>query len=152
MPDGANPPADPFQNFRFRLEIDGIQQHGFREVTIPDSTQDIIEYREGTDAPPVTVRKLPGLAKYGNVVLKWGITTASKELSDWRNHVEKGEMDQARKAVAIVLIDFKGDDVCRWELTRAWPSKYDPPDLNAAGNEVAIETLEIATEGIKRTV
>jgi len=69
---------DPFKNFRFILEIDGITQAGFREVTIPDSTQDPIEYREGNEKF-ITARKLPGQIKYGNVSLKWG-TTDSLEI------------------------------------------------------------------------
>ena len=70
MPAGER--KDPYKNFRFLVEIDGITQAGFREVTIPDTAQDPVEYREGNE--PITVRKLPGLIKYGNVTLKWGIT------------------------------------------------------------------------------
>lgn len=138
---------DPYRNFRFRLEIDGIEQAGFREVTVPDSTQDVVEYREGNEPP--TPRKLSGLVKYGNVSLKWGLTD-SLELYEWRKKVQDAGAVNNRKNIAIVLIDEEGNDKGRWEFTRAWPIKYDAPDLNATGSEVAIEDLEIAHEGMER--
>lgn len=138
---------DPYRNNRFLLEIDSIKQAGFSDATIPDSTQDAIEYREGNEPP--TVRKIPGLIKYGNVTLKWG-TTDSMELYKWRQLVEQGKMKDARRNVAIVLLDEEGNTKCRWEFSQAWPNKYDAPDFSAKGNEIAIETLEIAHEGMKR--
>ena len=139
---------DPYKNFRFLLEIDDITQAGFREVTVPDSTQDPIEYREGNE--PITARKLPGLIKYGNVSLKWGITD-SLDLYGWRKDVEDGKIEDARKNIAIVIWDDEGNPAARWEFSQAWPTRYNAPDLNALGNEIAIETLEIAHEGMKRT-
>ena len=146
MPVGKR--KDPYQNFRFLVEIDGITQAGFREVTIPDTAQDPIEYREGNEA--ITVRKLPGLIKYGNVTLKWGITD-SLDLYNWRKDVEDGKIKDARKNMAVVVLDDEANPVTRWEFSQAWPTRYDAPDLNATGNEIAIETLEIAHEGMKRT-
>ena len=139
---------DPFANFRFRIEIDGIQQAGFSEATIPDSSTDIIEYREGTEAV-LYARKLSGLTKHGILVLKWGITN-SMELYNWRKMVEQGQTAQARRNIAVTLIDEEGNDQTRWEFGNAWPSKYKAPDMNAKGNDVAIETLEIAFESMKR--
>jgi len=138
---------DPFQGFRYIVEIEGIIQAGFSEVTIPDSTQEPIEYRVGTDLP--TARKLPGLVKYGNVVLKAGVTD-SLELSDWRSLVESGKIKDARRNMAIIILDDESNMVARWEFREAWPTKCDAPDLKANGNEIAIETLEIAHEGMKR--
>ncbi len=138
---------DPLRNFRFLVEIDGITQGSFSEATIPDSTQDPIEYREGDDSP--TARKIPGLIKYGNVTLKWGITD-SMDLYNWRKLVEDGKTKDARKNMAIVLLDEEGKPSARWEFSKAWPNKYDAPDLNAKGTDIAIETLEIVHEGFKR--
>jgi len=139
---------DPFKNHRFKVEINGIHQAGFREVTIPDTSQDPIEYRNGDDAP--TVGKQPGLVKYANVVLKGGITD-SLEIYNWRKQVEDGKIKDARKTIAISVLDDEAKEVARWELTAAWPTKYSSPGLNATANEIAIESLEIANEGIKRT-
>ncbi len=139
---------DPYRNFRFLLEIDGIVQAGFSECTIPDTTNEPIEYREGNEE--TTVRKLPGLTKYGNITLKWGITD-SMELFNWRKQVIQGKMGDARRNIAIILHDEEGNPAARWEFREAWPSKYDAPDLNAKGNDVAIETLDIVHEGMERT-
>jgi phage tail-like protein len=138
---------DPYRNSRFLLEIDGIVQAGFSEATVPDTAQDPIEYREGNEIP--TVRKIPGLIKYGNLTLKWGITD-SLELYEWRKLVEQGKMADARRNIAIILLDEEANPKSRWEFVYAWPTKYDSPDLNAKGNDIAIETLEIAHEGMVR--
>ncbi len=138
---------DPLRGFRFLVEIDGIVQAGFQEVTVPESAQDPIEYREGTDRP--TVRKIPGLIKYGNVVLKWGATD-SLELSNWRKMVEDGKIGEARRNMAIIVLDEEGNEGARWVFNDAWPTKYDAPDLKGTGNDIAIETLEIAHEGMRR--
>jgi phage tail-like protein len=138
---------DPYRSFRFRVEIGGITQAGFNECTFADTSIDVVEYREGTD--PTHPRKLSGQNKYGNVTLKWGITD-STDLFDWyRAVVEKGAQDN-RKNVSIQLVDEQGSDKARWDLQECWPVKYDPPDFTAKGNDVAIETLEIATEIYKR--
>ncbi|MCP5108700.1 MAG: phage tail protein [bacterium] len=140
--------VDPYRASRFLLEIDGITRAGFSECTIPDSTQDPIEYREGNEV--FTVRKIPGLNKYGNLTLKWGITDSSQELYDWRKQVEDCKMADARRNVAVVLLDDEGSAKARWEFLMAWPTKYDAPDLNATGNDIGVETLEIAHEGMTR--
>ena len=138
---------DPYKNFRYLVEIDSIVQAGFSEATIPDSTSDVIEYREGSE--PSILRKLPGLTKYSNLTLKWGITD-SMELYEWRKLVEQGKMKDARRNMAVLLMDEEGNPAARWEFGDAWPSKYDAPDLTAEGNDVAVETLEIAFETMER--
>ena len=138
---------DPYLNSRFLLEIDGIVQAGFSDVTIPDISTDPIEYREGNE--DTTVRKLAGLTKYGNLTLKWGITD-SLELFEWRKQVIQGNVADARKNIAVILQDEEGNPAARWEFREAWPSKYDAPDLSAKGNDVAIETMEIVHEGMDR--
>ncbi|PKM82001.1 MAG: phage tail protein [Firmicutes bacterium HGW-Firmicutes-14] len=136
---------DPLRNFRFRIEIDGIQQAGFSEASGFDATVDVIDYREGAD--PTHVRKLSGLTKYGNITLKWGITD-SMEIYNWHKAVIDGNVQ--RKNISIIVVDEAGSDKARWEIVNAWPTKYDPPDFNAKGNDVAIETLEIVHEGMTR--
>src|SRR6266545_6544010 len=138
------PRHDPLRNFRFRLEIDGLQTAGFSEVAIAATTTDVIDYREGTDPPHV--RKLSGLTKYGNVTLKRGVTT-SLELFNWHQQIVSGQLVNNRKRVVIVVQDEAGADMARYVITDAWPIKYDPGDLNAKGNDVFIETLELVNEG-----
>jgi phage tail-like protein len=141
------PRHDPLRNFRFRLEIDGLQAAGFSAVSIGPTTTDVIDYREGTD--PSHVRKLSGLAKYGNVTLKRGVTT-SLELFHWHKQIVSGQIATNRKQVAIVVQDEAGADIARYVVSEAWPIKYDPGDLRATGNDVFIETLELVNEGVER--
>jgi phage tail-like protein len=143
------PANDPLRNFRYRLEIDGIVQAGFSEVAIGDASNDPIEYREGNEI--TTVRKLKGLNKYGNITLKWGLTD-SIELSNWHRMVvdDATPLAAARRTVVIRVQNEAGEDKAAYEITRAWPTKYNPTDLNGKGNEVAIESLELANEGIRR--
>jgi len=139
--------VDPYRQFRFRIEIDGIKQAGFSECTFADTTTDPVEYREGNE-PPI-FRKLSGLTKYGNITLKWGITD-SLDLYKWRQDViDKGAAAQ-RKNMSIILIDETGADKARWNIVQAWPTKYKPADFSSKANEVAIETLEIVHEGFTR--
>lgn len=138
---------DPYRNFKFRVEIDGIQIAGFAEATIPDSSTAAIEYREGTDAPHQ--KKLSGLVTYGNITLKKGLTD-SMDLYGWRKTVEQTGAGKARKNISLILIDEEGQDKARWDIVEAWPIKYDPSDFSAKGAEVVIETLEIVHEGVTR--
>src|SRR5687767_11465430 len=144
------PRIDPLRNFRFRLEIDGIAQAAFSEVAIAETNIEPIDYRVGTDPP--FVRKLSGLTKFGNVTLKWGMTLggSSLELFKWHDEVSAGLIKDRRKKVTIVVQDEAGGDAARFVISEAWPVKYDPSDLNAKGNEVIIEMLELANEGIER--
>ena len=137
---------DPLRNFRFRVEIGGIGEAHFSEVTGFDISTDAIDYREGNEPPHV--RKLPGLNKFGNVTLKRGITD-SMNLYKWYKDVVGGKIE--RQDVSIVVLDEIGGDKARFEIREAWPIKYDPMDLNAKGNDVSIETMELVNEGIDRT-
>lgn len=139
----------PYRNTRYLLEIDGIAQAGFSEVAIPEANTEVVEYREGTDPP--TARKLSTLAAYGNLTLKWGVTTDAIAMAEWWALVEQGKTDEARRTIAIVLLDEEGGSGPRWEFRDAWCRQYTAPDLNATGNEVAIEEMEIVHEGMERT-
>lgn len=136
---------DPYRNFRFRVEIDGLQQAGFTDVSGFDATVDVVEYREGNET--TTARKLSGLTKYGNISLKWGITD-STEIYNWFIEVTKGNVQ--RKNISIVLVDETGSDKSRWNFINAWPSKYDAPDFSAKSSDVGIESLDIVHEGMIR--
>jgi phage tail-like protein len=142
MPTGTR--VDPYKGYNFLVELDGITRAGFRECSGLDSSQDPIEYREGNEKP-LTARKLTGLTKYSNLTLKWGITDDA-ELWDWRQKAKDGQVE--RKNISIVLLDDVGEETWRWNLTNAWPTKWTGPSFNATGNEVAIETLEIAHEDL----
>jgi phage tail-like protein len=137
--------VDPFGNFAFLVEIDGITRAAFHDVTGFDSTIDVIDHREGGEN--TTVRKLPGLTKYSNITLKWGITD-DRELYNWHRDAVLGNV--VRKNGAIIGLDRRGQETVRWNFLNAWPCKYDAPDYAAEGNDVGIETLELAHEGLER--
>ncbi|OPH59722.1 phage tail protein [Paenibacillus ferrarius] len=137
---------DPYRNFRFRIEVEGIQQAGFSEISGFDASLSVIEYREGNET--ITPRKLPGLAKYGNITLKWGVTD-SMDMYNWMSESIQGKI--SRKTVTIIAINEEGGDVATWQVIEAWPSKYSAPSFKGTGNEVAIESLELAHEGMTRT-
>lgn len=138
----------PFRNMRFVLEIEGIAMAGFATCRIPESTNDVIRYREGNDPPKV--RKLAGLNRYGPLVLESGVTRDSIMLFEWYKLVEQGKLQAARRDVAIVLRDLEGGVAARWELKWAWPATYQAPRLDATGEDVAIEKLEIVCERLER--
>jgi phage tail-like protein len=137
--------VDPYGNFNFLVEIDGIARAAFSDVSGFDTTIDVTEYREGGEN--TTPRKLPGQAKYSNIVLKWGLTS-DRELYDWMLQTTQGDIQ--RKNGSIVALDSAGNEVVRWNFRNAWPAKWDGPDYTAKGNDVAIETLELAHEGVVR--
>src|SRR6478672_9003402 len=89
---------DPYAAFNFLIEIAGVTQAGFSECSGLNTETDPIEYRNGNE--DITVRKLPGLKKFGNITLKRGFT-ASKDLWDWRKKVLDGKTE--RQSGSIVL-------------------------------------------------
>jgi phage tail-like protein len=132
---------DPFENFRFLVEIEGIQQAGFKECSGLGSQIEVVEYREGGENS--AVRKLPGRVAYPDIVLKWGVTK-SHELYDWHRAVINGQLQ--RKNGSVILLDGERKEVLRWNFYDAWPSKWEGPTLNAMGNRVAIESLTLTCE------
>ena len=138
--------VDPFRNFNFLVEIDGIAQASFTECSGLSTTTEVIENREGGDN--VTVRKLPGKTSYSDISLKWGLTD-STELWDWRQQITDGNI--VRKNGSIVVFDLANStEVARWNFVRAWPTKWEGPSLSAKGNDIAIDTLVLAHEGLTR--
>lgn len=133
--------VDPLTNFRFLVEIEGIQQAAFMECSGLGSYIEVVEYREGSD--PATVRKLPGKVSYPDITLKWGVTK-SRDLYDWHLRVIKGQLQ--RKSGAVILLNADGTESVRWNFSNGWPSKWDGPTLNAMGSGVAIESLTITCE------
>jgi phage tail-like protein len=140
---GAMPRHDPYKAFNFRVEIEGLTA-AFSEVSGLESEVEVVEYREGGEP---ALRKLPGRRRYGNIVLKRGVTQDA-QLWNWHKEVLDGNVQ--RRNGSVILLDDQGNDRVRWNFHDSWPCKYVGPTLNAHSNEVAIETLELAHEGIER--
>jgi phage tail-like protein len=136
---------DPYLDFNFSVEIDGVTVAGFSEADLPEGRIEAIAYREGTDKTSAA-RLLPGRVEYGPLVLRRGFD-GDGQLFQWWQAVTQGSLD--RRNVSVILLDEQRQEVARWNLRRAWPTKWVAPSLNALGNEVAIETLELVHEGIE---
>lgn len=138
--------ARPYNSFNFAVEIAGVTSAGFRECSGLESGNSVITYREGTDNSSYS-RKYPGLMEAGNITLRRGIT-ANNDLWLWRQKIEAGNYET--QDISIVLYDDSNTkELRRWNLKNAWPARWSGPSLNASGNEPAVESLEIAHEGVK---
>lgn len=136
--------TDPFRGFNFRVEIDGIATGSFSEVSGLTAEGDPVDYREGTDAAN-NVRKLVGLRKYAMLVFKRGYVK-DDTLWQWYQRIANGQPD--RRHGSVVLRNEAHKDVMRWNFENAWINKIEGPSLKAAGNEVAIESMELCHEGL----
>ena len=117
----------------------------FQEVSGLDVEAQIIEYRHG-NSPEFSTIKMPGIKKYGNVTLKKGIFVKDNKFWDWFNKIKMNTIE--RQSVTISLLDEGGSPTMVWTLKNAWPTKITGTDMKSDGNEVAVETLEIAHEGL----
>ena len=133
---------NPYSSFNFIVDAGGEAIAGFSEVDLPGARIEAIEYREGADKTSAA-RRLPGRVTYDDVVLRRGLTGGT-ELYDWFNAIREGVLD--RRDVRITLLDEARNPVYAWRLLRAWPTRYELGGLHALGNEVVVETLELAYE------
>ncbi|MEQ8279528.1 MAG: phage tail protein [Deltaproteobacteria bacterium] len=141
---------NPYGSFNFRVEFDNGIIAAFSEVSGIDSEQGVVEYRTGDE--DTVMRKIPGIRKHPNVVLKRGVIGAS-DLFRWRDEVVGGignaDDSEGKTSVKIHLLDEKRGVVATWKLKKAWPVKWMGPAMAANKNETALETLELAHEGIE---
>ena len=143
---GANQSTSkwPLPKFHFQIEWDS-EQASFLEVSGLDIEAPIIEYRHG-DSPQFSTIKMPGIKKSGNVTLKKGIFKSDNNFWNWFNYIKMNTVK--RKTITIKLLDETGSPTMTWTLSNAWPTKITSTDLMSEGKEVAIESIELAHEGI----
>jgi phage tail-like protein len=134
----------PLPKFHFRVEWGG-SKIGFTEVTGLNIENEMIEYREGS-SPEYHKIKMPGLQKYGNITLKRGMFNGDNEFFAWLNSVSLSKIE--RRDVMISLLNENHEPVYMWKVKNAWPTKVTAPDLKSDANEVAVETIELAHEGL----
>ena len=134
----------PLPKFRFEVDL-GSELTGvaFQEVSGLDVENQVIEYRK-SNSPLFSTEKMPGIAKYGNVTMKKGIFVNDNNFWDWHSQIKSNTIK--RRTVVIRLLDENGKTTMQWILNNAWPTKITSTDLKSDGNEIAIETLEIAHE------
>lgn len=134
----------PLPKFHFRVEWGG-SRIGFTEVTGLNLETEVIEYRDGS-SPEYNKIKMPGLRKYGNITLKRGTFANDNEYYAWFNTVSLNQIE--RRDVTISLLNENHEPVVVWKVKNAFPIKIQSPDLKSDANEAAIESLEIAHEGL----
>ncbi|MEM7105412.1 MAG: phage tail protein [Bacteroidota bacterium] len=134
----------PIPKFHFQVEWGGTRI-GFTECSGLDVETEMIEYREGS-SPEYHKIKMPGMQKFGNITLKRGIFRGDNEFYDWWNSVSLNTID--RRDITISLLNESHEPVVVWRVKNAWPLKVQSTDLKADGSETAIETLELAHEGL----
>lgn len=138
--------VDPYRAYNFRLEIQALTEGSFAEASGLEVRVASIRYREGGAGG--TIRQVPGPVEYGDVVLRYGLTS-SRQLWDWMMTVVTGNVE--RKNVSILMLDSDGvTEVVRWNLINAWPSEWRGAPLDALNKEVAIESLTLVFESLER--
>ncbi|MDX1671724.1 MAG: phage tail protein [Balneolaceae bacterium] len=130
--------------FHFTVEWGG-ESVSFSEVSGLNIESQVIEYRDGAN-PEFTAQKMPGLQKYGNITLKRGVVDGDNQFYEWLNTTNLNKVE--RRDLIINLLNEEHEPVMSWKVKNAFPVKVDGPGLKATGNEVAIESLEIAHEGL----
>lgn len=141
---------NPYPTYNFLVTVNGISNDGraaagsFTEVSGLEIEVTPIEYRAGSYS--ATMAKSAGLVKNSNITLKRGITG---DLVFW-NWILAGIQGTIQRADgSIIMLDENRAEVMRYNFKNAWPTKYSGPGLNAANNEIAMETLEICHEGLE---
>ncbi len=138
---------EPFLNCRFRVEIKGIKRTGYSEVTIFHARKDWVEYKEG--AHPRALQQLDGLERFGVITLKTGVT-GSMELSNWYHHFASKPGVASKINARLIILDASGNDAVRFNLKNVWPAKYAVGPMDAKGNDVLYESLDIVFETLER--
>ena len=139
------PAQYPLSVFHFRVEWGGTRI-GFSEVSGLTQEIQVIEYRDGS-FPEYSSIKMPGLRKYNNITLKRGVIKADNDFFKWLSTVKLNTIE--RRDITISLLNENHDPVMVWKVLNAFPVKIEGPQLKAAGNEVAIESIEVAHEGLE---
>ncbi len=135
----------PLSKFYFTVKVGDLLGENFQEVSGLDVEAQIIEYRHG-NSPDFSTIKMPGIKKYGNITLKKGVFKSDNKFWAWFEKIKMNTIE--RQTVTISLLDEAGAATMVWTLKNAWPTKITGTDLKSDGNEVAVETLEIAHEGL----
>jgi phage tail-like protein len=139
------PQQYPLPVFHFTVQWGGIRI-GFSEVSGLTQENQAIEYRDGS-FPEYSSIKMPGLRKFSNVTLKRGIVKADNDFFKWLSTVKLNQVE--RRDVVVSLLNENHEPVMTWKIQNAFPVKVEGPGLKASGNEVAIESIEIAHEGLE---
>lgn len=146
MPNGR---TDPLVGFHYAVEIQGMVSGYFTECSGLGSEHEVIDHKVVDEQGTEVVMKIPGRLKWENVTLKRGITD-NMDIWDWRKQVEDGDVESARANGSIVMFDQQLSEMARWNFEGGWPVKVSGPSVKSDSNEIGIEELSIAHEGLWR--
>ncbi len=133
----------PLPKFYFTVKLGEDDSVSFQEVDGLNSETQVIEYRHGNN-PVFYPIKMPGLGRVGNVTMRKGIFVNDNKFWNWYNEIKLNTI--ARRTVVISLLDETGTPKMTWTLNNAFPTKITGTDLKSEGNEVAVESIELAFE------
>jgi phage tail-like protein len=136
--------ADPEGNFVFSLEIGGEEVAQFKEASGLKSTTTVFEIEEG--GMNQSVHKLPGQSRWGNIVLRYGVTNSTYMLQ-WRNAILQDAFHERRNG-SIIMRTNSMEEVRRYNFVQAWPVSWDGPTFESGGADIAVESIELAHHGI----
>ena len=139
------PALYPLPVFHFTVQWGGIRI-GFSEVTGLTQENQAIEYRDGSFLEYSSI-KMPGLRKFGNITMKRGVVAGDNEFFSWLSTVKLNTVE--RRDLTISLLNEEHLPMMTWKVHNAFPVKVEGPQLKASGNEVAIESIELAHEGLE---
>ena len=134
----------PLPKFHFSVDWGGTKI-GFTEVSGLDFETEVIEYRQGA-SPEYSKIKMPGMRKLSNITLKRGIFKGDNEFYEWWNTIQLNQVQ--RRDITISMLDETHMPIIVWKVKQAFAFKITGTDLKSDGNDVAIESLEIAHEGL----
>lgn len=138
---------DPYAGFNFRMEIDGVEVAGFKEISGLEMTAEVIEYAEG-DEDNAWTHKIPGRTSFSNVTFKRGIVEGT-ELWEWCETINDYPREIERKSITINLLDNEGEPQKTYTIYEAWPCRYSVDSFDATGNDLAMEEIEFAYENLE---
>ncbi|GAA4214034.1 hypothetical protein GCM10022289_47020 [Pedobacter jeongneungensis] len=137
----------PMPKFRFEVDFGTILTGvSFQEVSGLEVETEVIDYRQGNNAA-FSVKKMPGLVKFGNVIMKRGVFLNDHAFWKWHEEVRMNTIKTM--TVLVKLLDENGNTTMQWQLDKAWPAKMSSTDLKSDASEVSIDTLELAHEQLK---
>ena len=133
----------PLPKFYFTVQLGDDTSVNFQEADGLESETQVIEYRHG-NSPVFYPIKMPGLGRVGNVTLRKGIFINDQRFWDWYNEIKMNTIE--RRTTIISLLDENATPRMTWTLNNSWPTKITGTDLKSEGNEVAVESIELAYE------
>jgi phage tail-like protein len=142
------PDLDSSVGHSFGLEFDGITIKSITEVTGLKLEQDVIELKENSPDGKFVIKKLPGRWKGAEITLTRGLT-ADQSFEQWIKDSQFGKMPQARKGGAIIVFDYEGNPVKRYQLTNAWPKSLEIGSMKAGDTSVLTEKLSLTAERLE---